>query len=643
MSTPPKSFIPQLRTAVAEFLTILRSSPPQKAKFKLADLGFFWQFVRPVWKMGAVSLLLVMLTTAIRAMLPLTSKVFIDFVILKTGYGGLESLLSRAGFGAYSGEVIRLSGSIEVVVATMIAASLAYGLLYITGEYLTAVYQQRLTFNLQTSLFDHVLRFPMGYVKNKQTGYLMSRVSDDVNLLQYLFSDAVAQILSSAFYIVFGLIILLSMNVWLAATIAVVIPVYLVIRTMYSGRIRALSYRERESSADVSKNMQEAISGLEVVKSYATEKTEVRKVSDRLQDAMKARIYRSVLISMASSFMRGTMFALLLVIMLVGAHEIQAGRMTLGDYVTFISYIVFLGGAVNTLFYTYMSFQPVFASMDRLKEMFGVAPEFEWSKEGLKPGTVQGDVRFEGVTFAYAEEPVLKNVSFEVKRGETIAIVGHSGAGKTTLVSLLLKLYTPQAGSIYLDGRKLDDLDYAWLRQQISVVSQDIFLFNDTVENNIKYGRTGASHEDVVRVAQKAHIHNFIMSLPNGYDTLIGERGTKLSVGQRQRISIARAFLKDTPIVILDEPTSAIDPETEMYLKQSLDELVKGRTTFVISHRMSLTEIADRVLVIGDSGAAQIGSYAEMVAKEGLFSTLKASDSDALKNAAVQRDSTVGN
>jgi subfamily B ATP-binding cassette protein MsbA len=207
-----------------------------------------------------------------------------------------------------------------------------------------------------------------------------------------------------------------------------------------------------------------------------------------------------------------------------------------------------------------------------------------------------------------------------------MALVGHSGAGKTTLVSLLLKLYVPQSGKITLDGVDLNEIDHSWLRQQISIVSQDIFLFNDTIENNIKYGKPGASREDIVRVAKKARIHDFIESLPNGYDTLIGERGTKLSVGQRQRISIARAFLKDTPLIILDEPTSAIDPETEMYLKESLDELMKHRTTFVISHRMSLTDIANFIIVIEGGIIVEKGTQKELEAKEGLYSKLRSFD-----------------
>jgi subfamily B ATP-binding cassette protein MsbA len=334
--------------------------------------------------------------------------------------------------------------------------------------------------------------------------------------------------------------------------------------------------------------------------------------------------------SLASSFMSGTMFALTAVVMLIGAGDIQSGRMTIGDYVAFITYIMFLSNAVNTLYRTYLTFQPAFASMDRLKEMFSIAPEFEWEGNGKPLKTldkVKGDIRFDNVSFSYNEkEPVLENISFEAKAGEAIALVGHSGAGKTTLTSLLLKLYLPKSGAIYLDGVDLNDLDYAWLRNQISVVSQDIFLFNDTIENNIRYGKSDATREDVMRVAKKAHIDGFIDKLPNGYDTLIGERGTKLSYGQRQRVSIARAFLKNAPIIILDEPTSSIDTETEMYLKESLDELMKGRTTFIISHRMSLTDIADNILVIEDGKIAQRGTQQELESKDGLYHKLRTLD-----------------
>jgi subfamily B ATP-binding cassette protein MsbA len=606
----------------------LSSSP--RADFKLGDLTFFFRFVKPVWKIGAVSILLVIITTCISALFPLTCKVFIDFVIDKTGYGGITGLLHTLGLGAYAPAVIAHLSSLDFIIAIMIVGGLLYGLLNICQSYLSAIYQQQLMYNLQTSLFDRVLRFPLIYLKGKQTGYLVSRVADDANMMQYLFSSAVTQILAGVFYIIFGVIILLSINPGLAALIAVVIPVYLVVRYLFSSPIRVLSRQEREYNSIVSQDMQEALSGVELVKSYTTEKKEMGKVSRGLQEVVNTRVARTMLMSFASFFMSATMFVLLLTVMFMGATDIEHGTMTLGDYMTIISYIIFLSNAVNTLYGTYLTFQPALASMDRLKEMFSVAPEFEWDdKDKLlkKPDNVYGDVRFDDVSFAYnPNEPVLKHISFSVKPGEAVALVGLSGVGKTTTVSLLLKLYIPQSGAIYLDGVNLNELDYAWLRQQVSIVSQDIFLFNDTIENNIKYGKADATREEVVAVARNARIHDFIAQLPDGYDTLIGERGTKLSVGQRQRISIARAFLKNTPILILDEPTSSIDTITEQSLKESLDELMRGRTTFIVSHRMSLTDIADQVLVVDEGRIVQRGTGAELEGQEGLYRDLRALD-----------------
>jgi len=618
-----------LQTLISDIKAIIAMPKRPKTKFKFKDMAFFFKFVRPVWKIGLISIAMVMITTAINALMPLSSKIFIDYVIDNTGYSGLENFLGSIGLGAYSHTVISDLSSINFLVMILIIVGVINIVLTIMGNYLSSIYEQEMAFNLQVSLFDHVLRFPMSYIKNKQTGYLMSRVSDDVSMMQYLFSDALTQIISNTFYIIFGVAILLSLNAGLAVIITCVLPVYLVVRYLFSGKIRAMSHREREYNSEVSRDMQEALSGAEVVKSYAMEKREVGKVSHKLTDVIRMRIARSMLMGLAQSFMSGTMFALTVVVMLIGAGAIKNGTMTIGDYVAFITYIMFLSNAVNTLYRTYLTFQPAFASMDRLMEMFAIDPEFEWkeSKPLKRPEHVNGNVRFENVSFAYnPSEPVLKNITFEVKQGETMALVGHSGAGKTTLVSLLLKLYIPQSGKITLDGVDLNEIDHSWLRQQISIVSQDIFLFNDTIENNIKYGRPDASREDVLRVAKKARIHDFIESLPKGYETLIGERGTKLSVGQRQRISIARAFLKDTPLIILDEPTSAIDPETEMHLKESLDELMKGRTTFIISHRMSLTDIANFIIVIEGGIIVEKGSQKELEANEGLYNRLRSFD-----------------
>lgn len=614
---------------ISDFLNSVKSvyQKPQQppVKFKLTDMGFFFQFFKPVWKVGVVSILLMVIISAIKSILPLSSKVLIDYVILKNGYVGITNALSTVGLGAYSPLVISLLSSINYVIFGLLVIGIVYASMQIVQGYLTMRYQQELTFNLETTLFDHVLRYPISFFKEKQTGYLMSRVMGDVNTLQYFFSNVITQTLSNALYVIFSLAILLTLNTTLVLVILCMTPIYLAINYFFSGRVRALSYREMESGAELSKDMQEVLSGVEVVKTHTTEEKEVEKVSNRMRNVIKARINTSILSMFSNSLSQGIQFLLLLLIMWVGAGEIQRGAMTVGDYTAFVSYITLMTGSINSLFFTYLSLQPMFTSMGRLKEMFSIVPEYERSsnKHLLKPDKAIGKIKFDKVSFAYTvNEPVLKDVSFEVLPGEAIALVGPSGVGKTTLIDLILKFYTPQSGRVYLDDYDINDIDPVWLRRHIGVVSQDIFLFNDTIENNIKYGNLSATRDEILEVAKKAHIHEDIEKLSEGYQTLVGERGTKLSVGQRQRISIARAFLKGMPILILDEPTSSLDMDTEKYLKDSIKELMKGKTTFIISHRMSLTDIANKIIVLDNGKVVQSGTNVELTNEDGLFRRL---------------------
>jgi len=578
---------------------ILKKPELTEAHFRYKDILFFTQFARPIWKLGAISLVLTIIATGLGSLLPLSGKVLIDFIIMKKGFQKVEHLLKSLNLESFIPITRHFLESINLVVLSMLIIGITIGLIGIIQRYLMLRFQQELTFNLQTTLFDHLLRFPMSFFKKKQTGYLVSRVSDDVDVLQYLFSQSLSQMVTSLFYLFFGIAILFTLSVKLSIISISILPVYIFINYYFAERLRSVSLSEMETSAQVSKDIQEVLSGVEVIKAYTAEEREVQKVSLRMRSAIHVKI-KSMILSLLSNYSaRASQLISTLLIMWFGVKEILKGSMTVGDYVAFTSYVIYLSSSINNLSMFHITLQPIFASMGRLMEIFRLVPEFRKEEKLVKPDKVNGEIRFEDVSFFYAEgQPVLENISFTAHPGEVIALVGPSGAGKTTLINLILKFYIPQSGSIYLDGHDLKEIDTKWLREQIGVVSQDVFLFNDTIEKNIKYGSPHATREEVISAAKKANIHDDVEMLANKYETEIGERGTRLSAGQRQRISIARAFLKNPPILIFDEPTSALDVDTEKLIKDSLKKLTGNRTTFIIAHRLSVIDIANKILVL---------------------------------------------
>ncbi|MDD2788724.1 ABC transporter ATP-binding protein [Methanoculleus sp.] len=579
------------RRTVAFTRDIMRQPAKVDRDLQFSDLVFFLRFARPIWSVGVLALVATALVSAAKTVLPLSIKFLIDNILL--GETPLpDTLLAEAG---------GILSSLNILTVALLALGLFTGGMDLARNYWTARFREGYAFNLQTTLVEHVLSFPLSYFKSRQTGYIMSRLSDDVQILQYTFSQYLPQIIANALYVAFTLVILFILNLRLTLVVIAFIPLYLLVNAVFIRRIRAATHQERERQAYVSRDLQEVISGIDTVKSHAAEDREGRKVSGTLRNMVNARIRNTMLSALSEYFRIGTMSLMLIAAFWFGGNEVLAGGMTVGDFVAFAVYIVTFAPTVNTFFAFPVVMQPALTSAGRLRELFRMSGEAGTAPGtgGIAPADVQGLIEFSGVWFGYAEsDPVIRDATFVARPGETVAVVGRTGVGKTTLINLILRAFMPQRGTITLDKRDLSSLDPRWLRRQVSLVSQDLFLFHTTIEENICYSKPDATFEEVIGAARKAQIHEDIMQFSEGYGTIVGDRGTQLSVGQRQRVAIARAFLKDAPILILDEPTSALDLQTEDRIRQILRVLTRGRTTILISHRPSLLELADRVLTI---------------------------------------------
>lgn len=483
----------------------------------------------------------------------------------------------------------------------------------------------RIEYDMRKDLFAHIQRFSFRYFDETKIGQLMSRIVNDLNEITELAHHGPEDVFISLLMIVGSFVLLLSVNVPLTLISFALIPPMVWFTIRLNGSMRANFRATRTSIGEVNSQVEESLLGIRVVQSFAGEAYEQAKFDEgnvRFRD-LRTTAYR--LMGVFTGGINWFSAMLTLVSLVAGGWFVFQGAISVGDLVAYLLYMSIMVQPIRTIARFAELYQRGMAGYQRFHEIMEMEPEIADAPGAADLTDVRGEVRFEEVLFRYREEGdyILERINLEVRPGETVAIVGPSGVGKTTLCNLIPRFYELDGGRITIDGRSIGEVTLRSLRENVGIVSQDVFLFSGTVAENIAYGRLGeASREDVEAAAKRAYIHEFIMSLEKGYDTFVGERGIKLSGGQKQRIAIARLFLKNPPIVIFDEATSALDTRSEKIVQRSMEELCQGRTTFVIAHRLSTIRKADRILVLTDEGIEESGSHEELLALGGVYAGL---------------------
>ena len=482
----------------------------------------------------------------------------------------------------------------------------------------------RMEYGMRNDIFEHYQKLSFTFYDNQKVGQLMSRVTNDLFDITELLHHGPEDILISLIKIVGALIILSRINGPLTLTVTCFLP-FIFCFALFLNRKMKHAYRQnRVKMADINGQIEDNLSGIRVVKSFANEEIEMekfRKGNDRfLATKRNSYLYMGTYNSVLNAMLTGVTIA----VVLVGARLITTDSMEITDLITFLLYVVNFTEPVKKLINFTEQFQNGYSGYSRFREIMDIEPDIADRKDAVPLTDVKGEVEFRDVSFRYEAntDKVLDHVSLRVPAGSYVALAGSSGGGKTTLCSLIPRFYDVTSGSVCIDGKDVRDVTLKSLRGNIGIVQQDVYLFAGTVMDNILYGRPDASREEVIEAAKKANAHDFIMELPDGYDTDIGQRGVKLSGGQKQRLSIARVFLKDPRILIFDEATSALDNESERIVQESLESLAKERTTFVIAHRLSTIRNAERILVLTEKGIEEQGTHEELMAMHGVYERL---------------------
>ena len=558
------------------------------------------ELLKPYSKTLIVVGILLLLAIVLELLPPLLQKIVIDDII------GAKDI-SKLG----------------AILGILVAVYFFQQLIEIWDNYIRHKLGGKFILDLRVKLYDYLQKLSLSFFEQTSTGELMSRVTNDVNALEHFVTHGSMFLLLDLLRLVGAVILLLWLNWKLALMVCIPIPILAVSLRLFNQKIRPVYRNMRARLGDINAKLQDNLSGIQVIQAFVQESRELEAFSRESENYYDAVVMG---IRYWSTFFPAMNFLSLLgnvIVLGAGAVMVVRDQLTLGSLVAFISYLNFLYNPVRRLVDTDNIIQEALAAAERIFALLDIKPTIFDRKNAIEPSLIKGKIAFEHVDFRYETgEMVLKDVNFSINPGEMVALVGPSGAGKTSIASLICRFYDPLQGRITLDGSDLRDIRLNSLRQNIAVVLQDTFLFNSTIKENLRYGNSQASDEEIIAAAKVANAHDFILEFPNGYDTQIGERGVRLSGGQKQRLSLARAVLINPQIIILDEATSSVDAEAEFLIQQALEKILKERTALVIAHRLSTIKNADKIIALEEGKIVEIGGHTDLINRNGLYSQL---------------------
>ena len=567
-----------------------------------------FKYVRPYRGVFITGLVFIALSSATTMSFPYLLKRLID-----SAHGDLK------------GAIAFTPGHIALIMIAVLGIQMVFSFLRI---YLFTYVGEHAVADMRKEIYTKMITMPMDFFAQRRVGELSSRLTADVTQIQDAVTSTFAEVLRGLLTLIIGIGLILWISPKMTALMLSVVPVIIVIALVFGKFIRNISRQAQDKLAESGTVVQETLQGISNVKAFANEWYEIGRYDKSISGLMNMAIKNGKFRGLFVSFMLFSVFGAIVLVVWYGAGLMQHGQLTFGDLTAFVVYTAFVGGTMAGFAELFSQFQKTLGATQRVRDLLKdqteiIALDSVPLNEEYK---LTGNISLQGVSFSYPSRPdmqVLKNVSIDAKAGEQVAIVGPSGAGKSTIVSLLLRFYEPSGGNILFDGIAAGSIPLTQLRKQMALVPQDILLFGGSIQENIAYGLPGATDEEVKAAAIKANAHDFIMSFPEGYATLVGERGIKLSGGQRQRIAIARAILKDPVILLLDEATSALDSESEQLVQEALQNLMAGRTSFVIAHRLSTIRNADKIIVLDGGAVKESGTHNELInLEEGLYRNL---------------------